>query len=158
MNYLNHLATWVSPVVAKVNVVLGRKDGGKSKGLQEMIPLWKSIGHVVVDVNLKSKVQNVSAAMIMPIVAQQLDQEFSMLAPQDYKCVYQYIHNIFPDAKQLPFESRLSLKIIFIVIAIATVCVVSQRDYFCYAGLHLQTNNELWLTKTKYDLMIEKYL
>ena len=32
---------------------------------------------------------------------------------------------------------------------------MSQRDYFCYAGLHLQTNNELWLTKTKYDSMIE---
>ena len=35
---------------------------------------------------------------------------------------------------------------------------MSQRDYFCYVGLHLQTNNELWLTKTKYDSMIEKYL
>lgn len=91
MKYLERLSRTATVAFEKVLVILGRKDAGKSSALKQLIPLWKSVGHVVIDINLKGECQNVNAAIIMPFVAKQLDLVFKALPPSDYKCVHSYI-------------------------------------------------------------------
>jgi len=69
-DYLNFLSNRVDLTVDnKVTVILGKKDAGKSKGLMYMINEWESVGHLVIDLNLKGEPRHATAGMLMPMVA-----------------------------------------------------------------------------------------
>ena len=69
-SYLNqlikHVAT-TSPQV--VRVIVGPKDAGKSTGIEKLIGIWKKLGHIIVDINLKGLPHDISGKEVMGIAS-----------------------------------------------------------------------------------------
>ena len=133
MDYLEYLSKAASTVAELVTVIIGRKDAGKSSGLRIMFPLWRSVGHLVIDVNLKSEMDNVTAAQVMPFIAKQLDEELSRFSPRNYKCIYQYFQQQCPNASSVSFEFKFMWWVILCSFGLlslvgTTVYIVYQKE------------------------------
>ena len=56
-------------------VIVGPKDIGKSTGIVEMTRHWKSLGHIIIDLNLKGMPTAINGNKVMHIISKQLMRE-----------------------------------------------------------------------------------
>ena len=73
-DYLTSLAKHASLCeIMSAIIVVGAKSSGKSKGFQQIIPMWKESGHTVININLKG---NVSSQRVVKYVAREITNVF----------------------------------------------------------------------------------
>ena len=86
-------------------VVVGPKDSGKSEGIKVMKMKWKDIGHIVINLNLKGKPQNVNSKHAMDMISKELMQELQIL---NYN-VHLHVHKCVPDVyhKDMNVQARI---------------------------------------------------
>ena len=101
-DYLFRLAQWASlSVIKSAIVVVGPRSAGKSEALKQIKPYWKELGHVVLDVDLKGQLDNVSARDVMRDLAQELTEAFYNI--RDYtakQCVFDEVYECSAENKK----------------------------------------------------------
>ena len=84
-NYLEMLAGHVGrEIPSSVLIVVGPKESGKSAGIMQMKRLWRNVGHIILDLNLKGKPMHIKGKDAMNILSKELMQQLQFLSYDDY--------------------------------------------------------------------------
>ena len=84
-------------------IVVGPKSSGKSEGFKQIIPIWKELGHIVLDIDLKGRESNV---VVMRYVAKEITDSFGSLDYQPQQCVLDELYACVKDT--VPWWLRIS--------------------------------------------------
>lgn len=83
--------------------MVGPKSSGKSEGFKQIIPIWKELGHIVLDIDLKGRESNV---VVMRYVAKEITDSFGSLDYQPQQCVLDELYACVKDT--VPWWLRIS--------------------------------------------------
>lgn len=72
-------------------IIVGPKNSGKSKGIQEMIIEWEKQGRIVLDIDLKGKGNNVTAGQVLAYTAMKTYKKVDKAVT--FSCLYEYIRS-----------------------------------------------------------------
>lgn len=88
-DYLSRLAQWASlSVIKSAIIIVGPRSSGKSEGLNQIKPYWEKLGHVILDIDLKGKITDVTSQDVMWDVAKEVTRTFYSIKYQAQKCMY----------------------------------------------------------------------
>lgn len=88
--YLRDLAEHVAVKMPQfVKVIIGPKDAGKSTGIVKLIPEWKQLGHMIVDLDLKGTSHSMDGKRAMRMISNQLMRQLIEYDFTSYGKIYE---------------------------------------------------------------------